>query len=123
MESVTLELVEEAFRQWRTQRSSLAEPIPENLWGMALRLYPHDKSSKICHRLRLNAGQFKRRLKGGEIQDAVQGFVLASNDDINVLAHQNQAIQLTIQGKERALTFCVEVHLLSQVLPQLSALL
>jgi len=59
MESVTLELAEEAFCKWRIQRSSRAEPIPENLWAIALRLYPHYKRSKICHRLRLSGGQFK----------------------------------------------------------------
>lgn len=123
MESVTLELAEEAFCQWRIQRSSRAEPIPENLWAIALRLYPHYKRSKICHRLRLSGSQFKQRLEDSYPTFADQGFVLASKDEVKATFNQNKKIQLTIQGKERALTLCVDVHALSQILPHIGALL
>lgn len=104
MESVTLELAEEAFCKWRIQRSSRAEPIPENLWAMALRLYPHYKRSKICRRLRLSGSQFKQRLEDDCPTFTDQGFVLASRNGVKATFNQNQEIQLTIQGKERALT-------------------
>lgn len=123
MENVTLELAAETFCQWRIERSSGKEPIPENLWGMALGLYPEYKRSKICERLRLSGSQFKRRLEAGYPTFSEQGFVLASQEEITASSKQTQEIQLTIQGKERALTLCVEVHLLSQVLPQLGTLL
>ena len=123
MENVTLELAEETFCQWRIQRSSGKEPIPENLWGMALGLYPEYKRSKICDRLRLSGSQFKRRLEGGYSTFAEQGFVLASQEEVKTSTKQTQEIQLTIQGKERVLTLCVDVHALSQILPHLGALL
>ena len=123
MESVTLELAEEAFCKWRIQRSSRAEPIPENLWTMALRLYPHYKTSKICHRLRLSGSQFKQRIEASYDTFADNGFVLASKNEVKVTFNQNQAIQLTIQGRERALMVCVDVHGLSQILPHIAVLL
>ena len=123
MESVTLESVEEAFCKWRDERSSRAELIPEHLWSMAVRLYPDYKGSKICERLRLSGSQFKRRLEGGRPRFADNGFVLASKNEIKVTPSLSQEIQLTIQGKERTLMFCVDVHALNQLLPHIGALL
>jgi hypothetical protein len=123
MERVTLELVEEAFCSWRAQRSSPSEPIPDKLWVMALTLYPEYKRSKICEQLHLSGSQFKRRLEGSSPTFADNGFVLASKDNVKALPKPSQDIQLIIQGKERALSLCVDVHALSQLLPHLGALL
>jgi hypothetical protein len=123
MESVTLELVEEAFCAWRAQRSSQSEPIPDKLWSMALALYPEYKRSKICEQLHLSGSQFKRRLEGGSPVFAENGFVLASKDEVKAIPKQSQDIQLMIQGKERTLKLCVDAHALSQLLPHLGALL
>lgn len=123
MENVTLELAEAAFCKWRDERSSRAELIPEHLWSMALRLYPHYKRSRICDRLRLSGSQFKRRLEGEPPSFATKGFVLASKDEMKVTPALSQDIKLTIQGKERALTFCVDVYALSHILPHIGALL
>ena len=65
MNGLTLESAEEAFRQWRDQRNTRLESIPETLWSMALGLYPQYKRSKICRCLRLSGGQFKERLEAG----------------------------------------------------------
>ncbi len=123
MADITMELAKESFSQWRSRRSSQSEPIPEKLWGMALGLYPKYKRSHICEQLRLSGSQFKRRLEEGRPACIDQGFVLASKDEIKVTPKQGQEIQLTIQGKERALTLCVDVHALNQVLPHIGALL
>lgn len=123
MAGITLELVEEAFCSWRTQRKSRAELIPENLWAMAVGLYPHYKRSKICHRLRLSGHQFKRRLEGGSPTFAAHSFVLASRDEVQVNLKPGSDVHLTIQGKERVLTLCVGVHALTQILPHIGALL
>ena len=40
MSDLTLEVVEEAFQQWREQRNSRSELIPHKLWDMVLKLYP-----------------------------------------------------------------------------------
>ena len=39
MVDLTLELVEEAFVQWREQRSSRSESIPQKLWEMVLKRF------------------------------------------------------------------------------------
>ncbi|WP_412755519.1 hypothetical protein [Legionella longbeachae] len=123
MQKVTLELVEVAFCEWRAQRSSRAESIPENLWTMAVGLYPQYKRSKICHRLRLSGSQFKRRIQGEIDPLAENGFVLASREEIKARPELIPEVRLTIQGKERALTLCVEMHALGHILPQLGMLL
>ena len=123
MGNLTLELAEAAFCSWRGERVSRAESIPENLWVMALALYPQYKLSKICHRLRLSGGHFKRRLEGIPPAFSDNGFVLASRDDVKVNSQPSANIQLVIQGKERALTLCVSLHMLGEILPHIVALL
>ncbi len=117
-----LETAEEAFREWRFKRSSCAEPIPENLWSMAIDLYPQYNRSKICKQLRLSGSQLKQRLdKGPAFADS--GFVLASKNELKANSNLIPEVQLTIQGKKRVLTLCVDVHMLHQVLPHLGGLL
>ncbi len=123
MDSITLESVEVAFSDWRAQRSSRTAPIPEYLWAMALKLYPAYKHSKICHRLRLSASQFKPRLESRKQSPTDKGFVLASREEVKVNLHPSSDIQLTIQGKERAMTLCVSLHALPLILPHVGALL
>lgn len=123
MECITLESVEAAFCDWRAQRSSRLDPIPEYLWSMALRLYPEYKRSKICHRLRLSGSQFKPRLESLEQSPADKGFVLASKEEIQFNLPTSPDVHLTIQGKERSMTLCVSVHALPLILPHVGALL
>ena len=123
MNSLTLESAEEAFRQWREQRSSRSESIPEALWSMALGLYPQYKRSKICRHLQLSGGQFKQRLEHGRETDTNHGFVMASHDAPKATLEVNSDIQLTLQGHTRSMTLCFDVHALAQVLPHVGALL
>ncbi len=123
MDSITLESVEAAFCDWRAQRNSRTDPIPESLWAMALKLYPAHKHSKICHRLRLSAGQFKPRLESRVQSPADKGFVLASRDEVKTNLLKSSEVRLTIQGKDRAMTLCVSVHELPLILPHIGALL
>ena len=123
MECITLESVEAAFCDWRAQRSSRLDPIPEYLWSMALRLYLEYKRSKICHRLRLSANQFKARLESQEQSPADKGFVLASREDDLFNLPPSSDVQLTIQGKERSMTLCVRVHTLPLIFPHVGTLL
>ena len=123
MSSITLESTEASFLAWRAERNSRAELIPDNLWNMALGLYPHYKRSKICRRLGLSGGQFKRRLEGNRPAFSGTGFVLASNDEVNVKAKSSYNVELNIQGKERVLTFCFDVDVLPQIFTHIGALL
>jgi hypothetical protein len=123
MSRITLELIEGSFREWRAKRNSPVEPIPENLWAMALRLHPQHKRSEICKRLRLSGSQLKQRLEGSAYPSAEHGFVLASNDEVKADALSMPDVQLTIQGKERVLTLHVGMHVLGQIIPHLSVLL
>lgn len=123
MGSITLESTEASFQEWRVQRSSRAELIPEYLWSMALGLYPQYKRAKICRQLRLSGGQFKRRLESTSPRCADTGFVLASSDGVKTSPKLGAEIQLAIKGKERALTLSVGVDVLLQILPHLGTLL
>jgi hypothetical protein len=123
MNSLTLESAEAAFQQWREQRSSRSELIPKNLWSMALKLYPQYKRSIICRRLGLSGGQFKQHLDDNSPTFSDSGFVLASRDSVKENSMLKSKVQLTIQGKERALTFSVDVHALGQILPHIGMLL
>lgn len=123
MNSMTLESAEAAFCEWRTKRGSLSDRIPENLWAMALGLYPQYKRSQICERLRLSGSQFKQRLEGDGHRVTDKGFVLASRDSVTSNLVPSHEVQLTIQGKERTLTLCVGLHALGQIVPHISVLL
>jgi hypothetical protein len=123
MSSITLESTEASFRAWRAERNSRAELIPDNLWSMALELYPQYKRSNICRRLGLSGGQFKRRLEGNRPSFSGTGFVLASHDEVNVNAKSSHKVELNIQGKERTLTLCFDVDALPQIFPHIGALL
>lgn len=123
MDSISIESAEASFHQWRAQRISRRELIPEHLWNMALGLYPEYMRSKICRRLGLSGGQFKRRLDGFRPAFADTGFVLASNDEPKAAPKVHPEVQLLIQGKERSLTFSVGTDALLQILPHIGALL
>lgn len=123
MNDLTLASVEAAFQQWRSGRYSLAEPIPDALWSMALELYPQHKRSRICHLLRLSGAQFKRRLEDGGDTRVNHGFVLTSRDAPKATPELKPEVQLTLQGQTRSMTLCFDVHALPQVLPYIGALL
>ena len=122
MNDLTLESAEEAFRQWREQRSSRKESIPEALWSMALGLYPQYMCSKICQHLRLGGSQFKRRLEDSGAINRAKGFVLASREEVKATSSVS-SVQLTLQGQTRAMTLCCDVHALGEILPHVGALL
>jgi hypothetical protein len=123
MNGLTLESAEEAFRQWRAQRSSRLELIPEMLWSMALGLYPQYNRSKICRLLRLSGGQFKERLEADGHPFLSTGFVLASKEVDKATPIPSPEIQLTLQGQARSMTLCFDVQALGQVLAHVGALL
>ena len=122
MDDLRLESAEEAFRQWRKQRSSRVESIPESLWSMALGLYPQYMRSKICHHLHLSGSQFKRRLEDSGTISRAKEFVLASREEVKATPSVS-SVQLTIQGQARAMTLCCDVHALGEILPHVVALL
>lgn len=123
MNTLTLASVEEAFQHWRSARHSRTEPIPEELWSMALGLYPQYQRSKICRHLKLSGGQFKQRLDNGIETRANHGFVMASHDAPEAALEIKSEVRLTLQGHTRSMTLCFDVHALAQVLPHVGVLL
>lgn len=123
MSDLNLLSVEEAFQQWRAGRHSRTEPIPEELWSMALGLYPPYQRSKICRHLHLSGGQFKKRLDSDTETGSNNGFVLASRDEPKAMPELNPEIQLTLQGQTRSMTLCFDMGALGQVLSHVGALL
>jgi hypothetical protein len=118
MNDLTLESVEEAFAQWREQRSNLSEPIPKKLWEMVSKLPQKYKRTVICRRLRLSGSQLKQYL---DSSSSGSGFVLASVNPVKEKLTPN--LQLTIQGKERALMLSVDMHTFDKILPSIGMLL
>jgi len=123
MGSITLESTEASFQQWREQRSSRKELIPDHLWRMALSLYPQHNRAKICRRLGLSGSQLKQRIDCEIPKLADTGFVLASSERVKTTPKARTEVQLAIQGRERLLTLSVQVDVLLQVLPHIGALL
>lgn len=123
MNNLNLASVEKAFEEWRCRRYSRSEPIPEDLWSMALGLYPQYKRSRICDVLRLSGTQFKQRLEGSGDTRLNSGFVLASHDEVKASRLANTEIQLTLQGQARSITLCFDMQALGQVLSQVDTLL
>lgn len=118
MSEITLESVDCSFQQWRSQRCSRTEPIPEKLWAMAIDLYPHHKRSHICRRLGLSCRQFKQKL-----EEMGAGFVLASTDMDTPSPKPASEVTLKLQGQKLALTLKVSMDSLGQVLPHFEGLL
>ncbi len=90
-----------AFEQWRMQRSSRSESIPEDLWEMAKSLYPYYKRSTICQQLRLSGTDFRQRLEESCHRLPESGFVLASGDMIDSHSKQLPGIPPIIPPKTR----------------------
>lgn len=57
----SLELLASAFTQWRAQRASKQEPIPDRLWLQIERLRGHYPRHKLCQAARLSGSQFSKR--------------------------------------------------------------
>lgn len=123
MSEVTLDSVDICFQQWRSQRGSRTEPIPERLWTMALSLYPQYKSSHICRRLSLSGSQFKQRAKEATGSLSDNGFVLAAPDVDIPSPKLSPEVVLGIEGQRRTLTLKMNIDSLSQVLPNIDVLL
>lgn len=118
-----LEEAKAEFRQWRSQRRSLAEPIPDNLWGKALSLFPEYKRAKICGELGLSGGQFKRRLEQLQQNSAVKsGFVVATNEHAQIIASTSQDVEISIYGT-RTVTISTGVHNFGNIMSEIGSLL
>ena len=59
--SERLALAQGVFTDWRMERKSKAEPIPENLWGLAVSLLKHHTVAEVARALRLNATTLKKK--------------------------------------------------------------
>ena len=60
----TLESVQQQFSDWRVQRSSKKEPIPDRLWQAAVGLCDVHTVGRVSCALRLSFTKLKERLAG-----------------------------------------------------------
>lgn len=129
MDSLTLEIVEEDFKQWRSARKSKSESIPLSLWARAVALYPKYKRSSICKKLCLSGSQLKLHLeRAGHVFTQRGGFALATHHQevaskAKPIHVENKPVDIYLQGKNRELKLSVDVRALSEVLPHLDSLL
>lgn len=57
------------FAEWRAQKQTLREPIPEELWELAVALTKTYSQQKVAQELRLNTGELSRRRKSNHPQE------------------------------------------------------
>lgn len=62
----TLESVQQQFIDWRAQRSSKREPIPDRLWEAAVRLCDVHTVGRVSCALRLSFTELKKRHSGNQ---------------------------------------------------------
>lgn len=60
---MTLEECQQHFAAWRSQKKSLREPIPEELWELAVELTDNHSQKKVASALSLNVNELSRRRK------------------------------------------------------------
>lgn len=58
------------FAEWRAQKQTLREPIPEELWELAVALTKTYSQQKVAQELRLNTGELSRRRKSNHQEDS-----------------------------------------------------
>lgn len=61
LKKFSLEDVQQRFEEWRRKRRRRAEPIPEELWGAAVRLTKEHSVAHLSKTLRLNYTKLNRR--------------------------------------------------------------
>jgi hypothetical protein len=66
--SVGLEEVKQFFANWRKERKSRRQPIPDFLWKAAGQLFPRYPLGVIARELSLNYNLFKSKFQESEIQ-------------------------------------------------------
>ncbi len=118
---MTLEEVCKAFADWRSNRSSSRECIPEHLWAMVKDLRQHYNHSTLRNTLHLSGDQLKRHccdvVTIVKSIDKNDGFVEA------LLPMPTTNCELTLRGKRKTLRIKIPVQQLSLVLPILGSYL
>ena len=66
--SVGLEEVKQFFANWRKERKSRRQPIPDFLWKAAGQLFPRYPLGVIARELSLDYNQLKSKFQESEIQ-------------------------------------------------------
>jgi hypothetical protein len=67
---LSLQHIQEQFRQWRGRRSSRREPIPAELWEAAVGLCQTYPIARVSRNLGLSYTDLKNRLQGGSVSQA-----------------------------------------------------
>lgn len=119
MPAITLDTVEEAFIAWRKNRSSRIEAIPQALWERVFHIYQDYSQAEICHRLRLNSGQCKKKMAEILAKSGKGSFVVAQSPT----PHEPSVTTVTLCSSGRTLSVCVAINDIGHVLPHFEALL
>ena len=119
MYTPTLDAVEEAFIAWRESRSSQREPIPQILWERVFQIHQDYSQAEICHRLRLNGGQCKKKMAEILSTSEQGGFVIAQSPE----AHKEAVTTVSLSSASRTLSVSVGINEIGHVLPHFGALL
>lgn len=113
---MTLETVRQAFEEWRANRNSGREHIPERLWMMVQGLLSNHKPGELRATLGINSQQLKRYCP-----DVNDRKPLITHDGFieTLLPSPSMDCKLILQGTSRTLSVQISVGQLAQVLPLL----
>lgn len=111
---MTLETVRQAFEEWRANRNSGREHIPERLWMMVQGLLSDHKPGELRAALGINSQQLKRYCP--DVNDRKP--LVAQHDGFieTLLSVPSVDCKLTLQGSSRTLSIQVPVEHLAKVL-------
>jgi len=116
---MTLEEACKAFSDWRSNKRSRSERIPERLWVTVKELRQHYNDSTLRKALHLSGDQFKKYcfdvVTSAKSIDNNDGFVEA------LLPMPTANCELTLQGRRKTLSIKIPPQQLSIVLPLLES--
>lgn len=118
---MTLETVQQAFKEWRANKIDRKGHIPQQLWEMVKALLAHHKPGVLRTALGISSQQLRRYCTTHDVGPVVpaqhDGFIEAR------ISPPSSDCQLTLQGLNRTLRIALPVEQLANVLPLLEAYL
>ena len=66
-----LALAQGVFADWRKERKTKTEPIPESLWGLAISLLKYHSVAEVARTLRINGTTLKKKAEANPPQPSM----------------------------------------------------
>jgi hypothetical protein len=106
---MTLENLQLEFSEWRKNKKSRAEPIPDNLWDNVFKLTDKYSTTLICKKLSISGTQFNQNKKRLYKEESKPKFV--------ELALNQESYTLQVQTKDKTLSLNISPNQLETIIP------